>query len=110
MPGGGADMARGPKLATAALLSGLMSGCVGLSADGGLSPVAGLTRAELGKDVVKVADDASAGEAQRRTEDLLRRPLTPDSAVQVALLKNRGLQAAFNELGVSEAAYVQATL
>ncbi|PSC02469.1 TolC family protein, partial [Alsobacter soli] len=103
-------MARGPQLASVALLSGLLSGCVGLSPDGGLSPVAGLTRAELGKDVVKVADDASAGEAQRRAEELLRRPLTSDSAVQVALLKNRGLQAAFNELGVSEAAYVQATL
>lgn len=30
--------------------------------------------------------------------------------MQVALLKNRGLQAAFNDLGVSEAQYVQATL
>ncbi|WP_460451987.1 TolC family protein [Alsobacter sp. SYSU BS001988] len=103
-------MARGPQLASLALLSGMLSGCVGLSPDGGLSPVAGLTQAELGKDVVKVADDASAGEAQRRAEELLRRPLTPDSAVQVALLKNRGLQASFNELGVSEAAYVQAAL
>jgi outer membrane protein TolC len=30
--------------------------------------------------------------------------------VQIAFLKNRGLQAAFNDLGVSEAAYVQASL
>jgi hypothetical protein len=31
--------------------------------------------------------------AAARAEQLLRRPLTPDSAVQVALLKNRALQA-----------------
>ncbi|MBM3624454.1 MAG: TolC family protein, partial [Alphaproteobacteria bacterium] len=36
-------------------------------------------------------------------EQLLSRPLTIDSAVEIALLNNRGLQAAFNGLGVAEA-------
>ena len=59
---------------------------------------------------MKVTDEAVAAIAQERAEALLRRPLTADSAVQIAILKNRGLQAAFNELGVAEAVYVKATL
>ncbi|GEO16315.1 hypothetical protein [Microvirga aerophila] len=41
---------------------------------------------------------------------MLNRPLTAGAAVQIALLNNRGLQAAYNELGISEAHYVQASL
>ena len=35
--------------------------------------------------------------------------LTVDDAVQVALLNNRGLQASFQELGITEAEVVQAS-
>src|SRR5262249_3304855 len=41
---------------------------------------------------------------------LLRSPLSAGTAVQIALLNNRGLQAAYNELGISEARFVAATL
>jgi len=40
--------------------------------------------------------------------ELLARPLGMDDAVQVALLNNRGLQAAYAELGITEAEVVQA--
>ncbi|MGT2478181.1 hypothetical protein ACU4GR_03180 [Methylobacterium oryzae CBMB20] len=59
---------------------------------------------------MKADDQGIAPTADARVDALLRRPLTADGAVQVALLRNRGLQAAFNDLGVSEAQYVQATL
>jgi outer membrane protein TolC len=36
--------------------------------------------------------------------------LTIEDAVQIAMLNNRGLQAAYNDLGISEAAYVAASL
>ncbi|HZH11961.1 MAG TPA: TolC family protein [Microvirga sp.] len=88
----------------------MLGGCVALSADGGLSTAQSVAYAELNKNVVKVASEADALAAQQQAEALLKRPLTPDSAVQISLLKNRGLQAAFNDLGVSEAEYVQATL
>jgi outer membrane protein TolC len=91
-------------------LTMLLGGCVSFSADGGLSTAQTVAYTELGKDVVKVTNEAEALGIQQRAEELLRRPLTPDSAVQIALLKNRGLQADFNELGVSEAEYIQATL
>ncbi|WP_204335941.1 hypothetical protein, partial [Klebsiella pneumoniae] len=48
--------------------------------------------------------------AQSRVKTLLARPLTPDSAVQIALLSNRGLQAEYNALGISEVDFVEASL
>lgn len=88
----------------------LLGGCISFSPDAGLAPAKSVAYTELGKDVVKISSEADAVGIQQRVEDLLRRPLTPDSAVQIALLKNRGLQAAFNDLGVSEADYVQTSL
>ncbi|MBF9235165.1 TolC family protein [Microvirga sp. BT350] len=88
----------------------VLAGCASFSPDAGLSIAQTVTREEIGKDVVKTTSDADAALAQMRVESQLKKPLTPDSAVQIALLKNRGLQAAFNDLGVSEAAYVEATL
>lgn len=88
----------------------LLGACASFSPDGGLSVAQTVAYSELNKDVVKVTSEAEAASVQARAEEILRRPLTPDGAVQVALLKNRGLQAAFNELGVAEAVYVQATL
>ncbi len=40
---------------------------------------------------------------------LLKAPLSADAAVQIALLNNAGLQAAYNRLGVAEAVAVQAS-
>src|SRR5215216_5424749 len=94
--------------ATALVLA--LGGCASFTPDAGLGPATRITRTELSKDVVKVTDEAVAATAQDRAEELLRPPLTPDSAVQIAILKNRGLQAAFNDLGVAEAVYVKATL
>jgi outer membrane protein TolC len=88
----------------------LLGGCASFSPDGGLSVARNYASLELKKDIVKVNDEGIALTAEAGVEQLLRRPLTADSAVQIALLKNRGLQAAFNDLGVSEAQFVQATL
>ncbi|WP_244607381.1 TolC family protein [Bosea sp. CS1GBMeth4] len=88
----------------------LLGGCVGVSADGGMAPIQMAAYAEIGKDVVKIGDDAGALTAKARVDQLLRKPLTADTAVQVALLNNRGLQAAFNELGIAEAQMVAASL
>jgi outer membrane protein TolC len=102
--------ARFTRLLGAAALALGLAGCASFMPEAGLGPAIGITRAELNKEVVKVTDEAVAATTQERAEALLRRPLTPDSAVQIAILKNRGLQAAFHELGVAEAVYVKATL
>ncbi|WID95065.1 TolC family protein [Bosea vestrisii] len=88
----------------------LLGGCAGFSPDGGMTPIQAAAYAEIGKDVVKIGDDQVALTAKARVDQLLRKPLTADSAVQIALLNNRGLQAAFNELGIAEMQMVAASL
>ncbi|MFL5334280.1 MAG: TolC family protein [Geminicoccaceae bacterium] len=75
-----------------------------------MEPVRTITFAGLQTDAVKVSTPAEADAAAERVAALLKRPLGPGAAVQVALLNNRGLQATYNELGISEAEYVQASL
>lgn len=95
----------------AALLSALaLSGCATFSPDNGMSVVAGVAGATIKKDVVAVRGDEQAGWARDATQRLLRRSLTVDTAVQVALLNNKGLQAAYNELALAEADMVEQSL
>ena len=91
-------------------LPALLVGCAQFSADGGMGDVASGVRQEIGKDVVKIASDEQAARAREQVTTLLAGPLSAEQAVQVALLNNRTLQAAYNDLGISEAAYVQASL
>jgi len=88
----------------------LLSACQTWSPDGGLSVVAGIVGDDLNKDVVALRTPEEAQAAHARVKTLLRRPLTAETAVRIALLNNRGLQAAYNELGLAEAAMVQASL
>jgi outer membrane protein TolC len=64
----------------------------------------------LGKDVVAVRTPEEAEIVHEAVAHLLKRPLTASAAVEIALLNNRELQAAYSELGISEAALVKATL
>lgn len=88
----------------------LAGGCAKLSPDGGFLTVQALAGDELGKEVVRVRTAEEAAHVESRVTALLAKPLTPSSAVQIALLNNRGLQAAYNELGISEAQMVEASL
>lgn len=92
-----------------ALLCGAMmlGGCATFSRDGGFDTVAATTRARLGKDVRWPRTAAERAESDAAVAALLAHPLEVDDAVQVALLDNHGLQAAFQDLGVSEADLVQ---
>lgn len=91
------------QLAAAAGLSVLLSSCASFSPDGGVTVAAQAARHEFGMDVVALRSDEDVDWAKSRMAQLLRRPLTIDSAVEIALLNNRGLQSAFNRLGVAEA-------
>src|SRR3990172_848931 len=97
-------------MAASLTLSILVSACASFSPDGGMSLVQDRAGGELGKDVVKIRSQADAAEAEARGNALLAKPMTADSAVQIALLNNRGLQAAYNDLGISEAQMVEASL
>ena len=75
-----------------------------------MSVVAELASTELGKQTVAIRSEEEAASAHARVARLLRRPLTADSAIQIALLNNRGLQAAYNELAIAEATMVGKSL
>src|SRR5260370_33573731 len=88
----------------------LLSACQTWSPDGGMSVVASIVGDDLNKDVVALRTPEETQVARARVRALLRRPLTADAAVRIALLNNRGLQAAYNELGLAEAPMVPAIL
>jgi outer membrane protein TolC len=84
----------------------LVGGCKTFSPDGGMTPIASIVGHGLNKDVIAVRTVEDDVWARETVDQLLKRPLTADAAVQVALLNNRGLQAAYNELGIAEAVMV----
>jgi len=88
----------------------LLAGCASFSPDGGLTVVNEITQPALGQSAGTLRTPEDAEAVRGRVKVLLKRPLSADRAVQVALLNNRDLQAAYNALGLSEAAFVQASL
>ena len=99
-----------PTVITILVLGAAASGCASFTPDKGMSVVADITATSLGKEAVAIRTEEEAAAARASVEKILRRPLTADTAVQIALLNNRGLQAAYNELGIAEAVRVQASL
>jgi outer membrane protein TolC len=94
----------------AIVLSALLSGCASFLPDSGMDTVAGITGATLNKDVVAIRTTENAQSASDAVKRLLARPLTADTAVQIALLNHRGLQASFSELALAEMELVQTGL
>ncbi|MEJ8796610.1 TolC family protein [Trinickia caryophylli] len=86
----------------------LLVGCTTFSKDGGFGAVSSAATERLGKEAAIVKTDADRDAVAKRTKELLAKPLSMDDAVQVALLNNRGLQASYAQLGLSEADLVQA--
>ncbi|MSQ72703.1 MAG: TolC family protein [Betaproteobacteria bacterium] len=85
-----------------------LGGCASFSPDGGFGAVEQTARQHLGKDLVRGNSPEASDSIEQRVSGLLAKPLSVEDAVQIALLNNRGLQASFQELGISEAERVQA--
>src|SRR6266851_1994200 len=99
-----------PAYATMLLSASLLTGCATFSPDGGMTVVADVAGETIKKDVVSIRTADDAERVQNTVRGLLRRGLTADTAVQIALLNNRGLQASYNELALAEADFVQESL
>ena len=101
---------RTPRLKLSALFIGTLAlgGCATFSQDGGFSSVEKVAAERLGKELRWAKSDGERNTIEARVRDLLAQLLSVEDAVQVALLNNRGLQAAYFELGISEADLVQA--
>jgi outer membrane protein TolC len=98
----------GCRLAGAACVL-LLAGCATFSEDGRFGAVAEIASRHTGQEARWARTAGEVDALDRRVAELLAQPLTADSAVQVALLNNRGLQATYQELGIAEADLVQAS-
>ena len=86
----------------------LISGCATPNAS--LDRVQSTVGERTGKRVHWNRGGPEDEQIEQHVQTLLRRPLTADRAVQVALLKNRELQARFEEIGIAQADLIQAGL
>ena len=96
------------RLTVAASAVLVLAGCASFSPDGGMGRVADLTKERTGQSVSLQRTEQGVSAAKVRVADILKQPLSADTAVELALLNNRGLQANLNQLGIAESNLVQA--
>ena len=86
----------------------MLTGCTTFSEDGGFGVTEQTATEYLGQRAVWSRGDSAKEKAASEVAQLLEEVLTPESAVQIALLNNPGLQASYASLGLSETELVQA--
>src|SRR5216110_122311 len=94
------------------LLSGTVAlvGCAHVDPNPAFRELANTVHLRTGKRVQWNRGTAEDAQAQAAVSSLLSRPLTAESAVQIALLNNHTLQATYEELGIAQADLVEAGL
>lgn len=83
----------------------LLPACVSRSGTGDLSRVGELSSFRPPEAMV---DEPPEPRTQSDVEGLLRKPLTAETAVKIALLNNRDLRARFREMGIARGQLIQA--
>lgn len=94
----------------AALLLLAVAGCASVPRDAGFKEVQAMARERVGHDLRWDRGGEEDAQVRDRLRALLAAPLTDEGAVEVALLRNRGIQAVYEELGIAQADLVQAGL
>ncbi len=97
------------RLPLSLLALAVLAGCASIEPGSALGGVQSLTKTHTGQALTA---DRSADELTRtanKVDELLRQPLAIDTAVQIALLNNRSLQARLQQLGITEAEVSQAS-
>lgn len=87
----------------------LLGGCASLRPDAGFSDVERAVEQRTGVQTQWRGATRDGQPLRARVKELLAKPLGAQEAVQVALLNNPGLQAAYAEVGIAEADLVQAS-
>jgi cobalt-zinc-cadmium efflux system outer membrane protein len=91
-------------------LAGAASGCAAVDPAPRFAELGELVRAPTGETLAWERDAADVERTRGAVADLLAGGLSRAEAGRIALLNNRALQAAFEEIGVAEAQRVQAAL
>lgn len=86
----------------------VLGGCSTLAPDGGFAPVAATVQERAGAPTRLVRTQEDAAGVRAFVDSRLAAPITPDTAVEIALINNPGLQARYADLGIAEAELVQA--
>src|SRR5437016_7136453 len=92
------------------LSAGALAGCAHVDPNPAFRELANTVHLRTGKRVQWNRGSAEDAQAQAVVTSLLSRPLTANSAVQIALLNNHNLQATYEELGIAQADLVEAGL
>ena len=85
-----------------------LAGCASVQRDARFPEVRDAANQRLEKNIVWNQNSEQDQRTQEAVRRLLRRELTAEMAVQIALLSNRNLQAAYENLGITQADLVQA--
>ena len=85
-----------------------LTGCAGVSTEMTFSEIQQQVDERMGVPIHWNANTTSVDEIEQTVQELLDRPLVADTAVQIALLHNRRLQATYEEIGIAHAAVVEA--
>jgi cobalt-zinc-cadmium efflux system outer membrane protein len=85
-------------------------GCASTRPDAARRRVDELARERLDRELAWTPSTTTDARVEKLVDDLLARPLTAESAVQIALVRNPRMQATLEELGVAQADLVQAGL
>ena len=97
------------KIILAALLPLAIAGCAGTNPKAAFHEVDDTATARTGASVHWLRQDSSNRPVTEIITPLLKTNLSAQSVVQIALLNNRSLQAAFEEIGISQADLAQAS-
>ncbi|MCI0746893.1 MAG: TolC family protein [Verrucomicrobia subdivision 3 bacterium] len=84
-----------------------VAGCASTNPTAAFEDIGRTVTARTGHNVRWMRNDAERGEIDKAVDALLQSNLTAQSAITVALLNNRSLQAEFEEIGVSQAELAQ---
>ena len=85
-----------------------LGGCAIFSKDGGIGGVQQITQQHIKQEVAWPKSEAEKTKLDERIKALLTQRMDVEKAVQIALFNNKGLQADFYNLGISESDLVQA--
>ena len=100
--------ARRLRIVAAAVAVVVLGGCASLSPDAGLSDVQVLVAGKTGPVNARLSTGDKSRDSQAVVADLLKEPVTGETAVRIALLNNAAMQGSLATLGVSDALRVQA--
>jgi len=97
------------KFALLGALPLVFAGCASTNPKAAFNDVDKTVAARTGDSIQWPRNDSSTNEIAKAIEPLLQTNLTAQSAVTIALLNNRSLQAEFEEIGISQADVAQAS-